>query len=234
METSTIKHVLKQLRSNIIAGILLIIPLLITLIIIIKLFVWVDSALPLVLGVEWAKGIGITVTLVIAYFAGLLAKNYFGKKIIDIGNAVMSNIPILNKIYLGVQQIVDALSLQNKKMFERVVLIEYPKDNCYTIAFVTSNKNADFAKKVGEDLVSVFIPTTPNPTSGFLLYYPEKDVINLDIPVEVAVKRIMSAGLLNGDHIQSQKASGAKSWNWVNLFKRSDALNTGSILDSCD
>ncbi|MDG5814645.1 DUF502 domain-containing protein [Chitinispirillales bacterium ANBcel5] len=233
MDFLRVKEILKQFRSNVIAGVLLIIPLLVTLLIIIQLFVWIDSALPSVLGVEWGTGFGITVTIVLAYIVGLLAKNYFGKKLIDTGDALMANIPVLNKIYLGVQQVVDAVSLQNKKLFEKVVLIEYPKENCYTIAFVTSSKNADFAKLVGKDLVAVFIPTTPNPTSGFLLYYPEDDIIYLDIPVEVAVKRIMSAGLLNGESVIDQKPVGLKAWNWTSIFKRNTEEDE-SILDFRD
>ncbi len=211
--------IIKQIRTNIIAGVFLIIPLLITLLIIFKLFEWVDSALPNVLGVQWATGLGVTATLFIAYFTGILAKNYFGKKLIDTANAIMCNIPVLNKIYLGVQQIVDTVSLQNKKLFDRVVLVQYPKENCYCIAFVTSNVNKDLSNKTGKKLIAVFIPTTPNPTSGFLLYYPQEEVIDLDMPVEVAIKRVMSAGLLNGEQIL-QKASVPKPWEWADFFKR--------------
>lgn len=218
---------LKQIRSNIIAGIFLFIPLLITLLILFKLFEWVDSALPNVLGVEWATGLGITVTLFIAYFLGILAKNYFGKKLIDTANAILSNIPLLNKIYLGVQQIVETVSLQNKKLFDRVVLVEYPKKDCYSIAFVTSNDNRDFSGKTGQDLIAVFVPTTPNPTSGFLIYYPKEDVIELEMPVEVAIKRVMSAGLLNGEQLFP---STPKTWEWGKFFKR----DTGTILKKQD
>ncbi|KMQ51093.1 Transporter [Chitinispirillum alkaliphilum] len=231
MENISPKKLFRQVRSNIIAGILLIIPLLITLIIILKLFRWVDSALPLVLGVEWGTGIGITVTLVLAYFAGLLAKNYFGKKLIDTGNAIICNIPILNKVYLGVQQVVDTVSLQNKKVFDRVVLVQYPKEKVYCIAFVTSNENRDFSKLTGHELISVFVPTTPNPTSGYLLYYPKEDMIDLDMPVELAIKRIMSAGLLNGEQINAAKPAAFNPMELLTLFKR-NAQKADPVLKS--
>lgn len=216
-----ITRVIKQLRTNIIAGVLLIFPLFISIFIIVKIFSWVDSALPGVFGAEWATGFGVFVILLISYFTGLLAKNFIGKKIIATGNAIIANIPILNKIYLGVQQIVDTIGLQNKKLFERVVLIEYPKQNCYSIGFVTCDRNGDFSKRVGQDLTAVFIPTTPNPTSGFLLYYPESELIDLNIPVEIAIKRVMSAGMLSDEQLAKRGAAvpSGEGWNWTSLFK---------------
>lgn len=217
-----VRKFLKQVRTNIIAGTLLIIPLFVTIIIMVKLFQWVDSALPGIFGADWAPGFGILITLIIAYFGGLAAKNYFGKKLIDIGNAVISNIPILNKIYLAIQQIVDAVTLNKKKLFERAVLLEFPKANSYCIGFVTSETNTDFSMKTGQNLTAIFIPTTPNPTSGYLLYYPESDLINLNIPVETAIKLVMSGGILNSDHSpkMNNMPSSFKKWKWMGVFKK--------------
>ncbi len=220
------KRMLKQLRSNIITGILVIFPLFITIFIIVKVFSWVDSALPGVFGAEWATGLGVLVILLIAYFTGILAKNYFGKRILAAGNKLISGIPILNKIYLGVQQIVDTVSLQNKRLFERVVLVEYPKANCYCIGFVTSEHNKEFSQKTGQNLIAVFIPTTPNPTSGFLLYYPESDVVDLNIPVEVAIKRVMSAGMLSDDQLIKPATGTGTGWNLMSLFRRTAKTET--------
>jgi len=226
MAKRIVKKIFKQLRNNILTGVLLIIPLFVTFIIIAKLFLWVDSALPGVIGVEWAPGFGILAILVIAYFAGLAAKNYFGKKLIEIGNAIIGSIPILNKLYLAVQQIVDAFSLQNKKLFERAVLIEFPKANCFSIAFVTSENNQDFSTRIGQKMLAVFVPTTPNPTSGYLLYFPENDVIDLNIPVEAAIKLVMSAGMLSAEQIgkatagSGNKKASLKDLNIGKLFKR--------------
>lgn len=217
------KKFLKQIRTNIITGTFLIIPLFVTVIIMVKLFQWVDSALPGILGADWAPGIGILITLVIAYFGGLAAKNYFGKKFIDTGNAIISNIPFLNKIYLAIQQIVDAVSLNKKRLFERAVLIEFPKTDSYCIGFVTSEINTVFSLKTGQKLVAVFIPTTPNPTSGYLLYYPESDIIDLNIPVEAAIKLVMSGGILNSDHSPKGKPMSSKNWSWIRMFNKNSS-----------
>ncbi len=218
-----LKRFLKQMRTNIFTGVLLIIPLFVTVIIIIQLFQWIDSALPKILGVEMAPGLGILITLIIAYFAGVAAKNYFGKKVIAIGNNIIGSIPFLNKIYLTIQQIVDMVSLNKKQVFERAVLIEYPKDDCYTIGFVTSQANTVFSLKVGQKLVAVFVPTTPNPTSGFLLYLPETKLIEINMPVEAAIKLVVSGGLLGADHAIASKTVHAgirKGWKWTDIFNR--------------
>ncbi|MDR0308031.1 MAG: DUF502 domain-containing protein [Chitinispirillales bacterium] len=196
---NTISRAAKQLRNNIIAGVFVILPVFITVFLIVKIFLWVDSSLPGILGMEWGTGLGILVLLAIAFFAGLIAKNYFGKKIIATGNAVINKIPIVNKVYPAVQQIIDAINMQNKKLFNRVVLVEFPKENSYSIAFVTAEENPVFSNKTGKKLIAVYMITAPNPTSGFLVYYPEEDVIDIDMPVDVAMKKIMSFGMLNDD-----------------------------------
>jgi len=223
MALRLLKSFVRQFRSNIITGVILMIPLFVTILIIVQLFQWIDSALPNIIGVKMAPGLGVLITVVLAYFAGLTAKNYFGKKMIDTGNTIIANIPILNKIYLTIQQVVDVVSINNKKVFERAVLIQYPKENTYSIAFVTSENNTDFSLKAGQKLIAVFLPTTPNPTSGFLLYVSEEDIININIPVEMAIKLVMSGGLLSVDQavkMQSALPTSKKSWNWMDLFKK--------------
>jgi uncharacterized membrane protein len=185
-------------------------------------FQWVDSVLPTIIGAEWAPGVGVLVILIIAYFAGLTAKNYFGKKLIDTGNKIIARIPVLNKVYLAIQQIVDAISGSNKRMFERAVLVEFPKEDSYCIAFVTCDSNAEFNAILEKTLVAVFVPTTPNPTSGFLLYVPSDKVIDLNIPAEIAIKLVMSGGILSAD--QASRGAIPKSLNdWKGLFNKKKA-----------
>ncbi|MDR2727931.1 MAG: DUF502 domain-containing protein, partial [Chitinispirillales bacterium] len=193
--------VIKQFTNNIIAGIFVILPVFITVFLIVKIFLWVDSSLPGILGMEWTTGFGILVLLASAYVAGLIAKNYVGKKIIATGNTMINKIPVVNKVYPAVQQIVEAINMQNKKLFERVVLVQFPKEKCYSIAFVTAEENPIFSEQLGKKLIAVYMITAPNPTSGFLLYYPEEDVIYLDMPVDVAMKKIMSIGMLHDDQL---------------------------------
>jgi uncharacterized membrane protein len=174
---------------------------------------------------NWIPGIGLLLVLVISYFIGLAAKNYIGRFIIDTGNAIISRIPMLNKVYVAVQQIVDAVAGHNKKLFERAVLIEYPKKNSFCIAFVTSETKGEIPRRTGLDMVSVFVPTTPNPTSGFLLFLPRSEIIELDMNVETAVKTVVSAGMVNPDVFRKtsqmyQIPSELKNWNWMRIFRR--------------
>lgn len=215
------KHFLKQVRSNIIAGILLLIPLVLSVVIIVKLFQWIDSALPGVFGAEWLPGLGILVILVAAYFTGVAAKNFFGKKLISTANAVIVNIPVLNKIYLAIQQLVDAATLSKKNLFDRAVMLEFPRPGSFGIGFVTCENNKELSLKTGKKMVSVFLPTTPNPTSGFLLYIPEGELIDLNLSVEAAIKLIVSGGILNNGDTKSQQAPAPISIKeWAGLFKR--------------
>ena len=216
-----LKSFFKQVRSNIIAGILLLIPLVLSIVILVKLFQWVDSALPGVFGAEWIPGLGILVILITAYFTGVAAKNFFGKKLISTANAIIVNIPILNKIYLAIQQLVDAATLSKKNLFDRAVMIEFPRPGSFGIGFVTCENNKDLSTKTGQKLVSVFLPTTPNPTSGFLLYVPEDEVINLNLSVEAAIKLIVSGGILTSDDSKRQtSATPISIKEWAGLFKQ--------------
>lgn len=216
-----LKRFLKQVRSNIIAGILLLIPLVLSVVIIVKLFQWIDSALPGILGADWVPGLGILVILIAAYFTGIAAKNYFGKKLISIANTIIANIPVLNKVYLAIQQLVDAATLSKKNLFDRAVMIEFPRPGSFGIGFVTCENNRDLSGRTGQKMVSVFLPTTPNPTSGFLLYVPEDELIDLNLSVEVAIKLIMSGGILNTDSPNRQPATAPLSIKeWIGLFKR--------------
>jgi len=232
---SFVSKFFKQLRSNIITGGLLIIPLFVTVFIIVMLFQWIDSVLPRILHIQMPPGLGILITIIIAYFAGVTAKNYFGKKLIAVGNDVIGSIPFLNKIYLTLQQIVDMVSSNKNQVFERPVLVEFPRPNSYCIAFVTSSANNKLSMKVNQKLVAVFVPTTPNPTSGFLLYVPESDMINIDMPVEAAIKLVVSGGLLGADNAVSAIKSHntvRKGWKWTDLFNRKNA--EGAVSDPRD
>lgn len=220
-----LRRFLKQIRNNILTGIFLIIPVIGSVWIIVKLFIWADSALPAIFGQEWFLGMGLLVTLILAYITGLATKNWLGRKIIATGNSIIVRVPILNKIYLVLKQIIDTVTADKKKLFERPVLCEFPKNGSYAIGFVTSEKNEVFSTKTAKNLIAVFMPTTPNPTSGFLMYIPEEDLIPLDIPVETALKMIVSIGLISSDRIQEPPSlpDSPKHWNWMDIFKRNSS-----------
>jgi len=214
---------LKKVRNTLITGIFIIIPIAGSLFIIAKLLQFVDGALPKIMGTHWFPGVGLFVTVGLIYCIGLLTKFWFGRKIIATGNSIISSIPFLNKIYLVLKQIIDTVTMDKKQMFNRTVLIEYPRKESYVIGFITSEHNALFSAKSGRKLLAVFIPTVPNPTSGFLLYIPEEDVVTLDISVEAGFKLIVSAGLIG-----TEKSPGSAEtfpgtslgWKWTDIFKR--------------
>jgi uncharacterized membrane protein len=217
-----VKKFLKQVRNNILTGIFLIIPVIGSVWIIMKLFVWADSALPGIFGQDWFMGMGLFVTLLLAYITGLATKYWLGRKFIATGNSVIARVPILNKIYLLLKQIIETVTGDKKKLFERAVLCEFPKSGSYAIGFVTCEKNEMFSTKTTKNLLAVFMPTTPNPTTGFLMYIPEEDLIPLDIPVETALKIIVSIGLISTDKIDNKASlpEEIQHWNWLDIFKK--------------
>ena len=222
----------KQIRTNVVTGILVLLPVVTTGYVFYKFFVLVDSALPRFVHAlipaapqKWLPGIGLVLLLLLAYFVGLGAKNYVGKVVIQTGNALIARIPLLNKIYLGVQQILDAMVAQKKKAFERAVLVEYPKENSWCIAFVTADTSGEIPQKTERELISLFVPTTPNPTSGFLLFVPRDQVIDLEMTTETAIKLVMSAGMINAEDIKQTDhlydlSSSLKNFDWTRIFER--------------
>ena len=140
------------------------------------------------------------VALVLAIFligtVGLLARNYFGRKIIEWVDSALLRIPLLNKIYSATKQVNDAFSSTNKTAFRTVVLVEFPHAGAYSIGFITSDQQEEVQAKTGQKVVCVFVPATPNPTSGFLLMVPEEKVIKLDMSVPDAIKYVISLGAI--------------------------------------
>jgi uncharacterized membrane protein len=144
---------------------------------------WYWSLLALALAVALISGVG------------LLARYYIGKRIIHWLDNAMMNIPLLNKFYGAIKQVNDAFS-GSKSSFKTVVLVEFPRAGAYSVGFLTSDDNVEASRKIGEQLVSVFIPTTPNPTSGFLVLVPADKVTKLDMSVADGVKYIVSLGAI--------------------------------------
>lgn len=125
---------------------------------------------------------------------GLLARNYFGKRLIEWVDSALLKIPLLNKIYGATKQVNDAFSSTNKTAFRTVVLVEFPRAGLYSVGFITSEQPEEIQAKTKEKVVCVFIPTTPNPTSGFMVLISESEVIKLDLSVADGIKYIISLG----------------------------------------
>lgn len=138
----------------------------------------------------------LALAVVLTSLIGRLARNYFGKKIIVWLDAAMLRIPLFNKIYGAIKQVNDAFTVGGANSFKTVVLVEFPREGMYSVGFLTSEQKQEVQAKTREQVVSVFIPTTPNPTSGFLVLVPEAKITKLDMSVPDAIKYIVSLGAL--------------------------------------
>ena len=145
-------------------------------------------------------GLGLIIALVILTLLGALTANFFGRRILALGERVVDRTPVVRNIYSGLKQIFETVISQSEKSFQDVGLIEYPRKGLYALVFVTTNTKGEIKEKAGQELVSVFLPTTPNPTSGFLLFVPRQDIQILDMTVEQAAKLVISAGLVEPDN----------------------------------
>jgi uncharacterized membrane protein len=140
--------------------------------------------------------VALLLAIMLIGLVGLLARNYFGKKIIQWVDSAMLRVPLLNKIYGATKQVNDAFSSGNKTAFRTVVLVEFPQPGVYSLGFITSEPHAEVQARLNAKVVCVFVPPTPNPTSGFLLLVPEEKVIKLDMSVADGIKYLISLGAI--------------------------------------
>jgi uncharacterized membrane protein len=189
----------KHLKKKFITGLLLLIPLLVTIYIIYLIVSSFDAIIsPIIKNVTlkiigkeiYIPGTGFFLFIIIAYITGIIASNYIGKTLLSYGETLLRKIPFVKGIYSSVKDMTDAFSSEKKRSFKEVVLAEFPLKGRYAIGFITKRiKTGE-----GKDICSVFIPTTPNPTSGYLILIPEEELIFLDMPVDSALKYIVSLG----------------------------------------
>ena len=194
-----------KIRKYLVAGLLIWLPIVATIFVVRFAINVIDRSLLLIppayrpenlFGFE-IPGLGVILTLILLFFTGLIAANFLGKKLIGAWESILSRIPLVRSIYGAVKQITASLFADASQSFREVVLVEYPRRDLWMLAFVTGDTPDTFQKKVGQKLMNIYVPTTPNPTSGFYLMVPPEDVKRLDIPVEVGLKMILSAGVVN-------------------------------------
>lgn len=196
------------LRANFLTGIIVVAPVFLTAYLIWWFIGVIDGwVLPLVperyqtqpyLGIN-VKGYGVIIFLIFTFVVGSLAKGFLGRSILHWGERIVDRMPVVRSIYNGLKQIAETVLSQSNSSFEKACLIEYPRKGIWAVAFVSTPTKGEVLEKVpGEKpYLSVFLPTTPNPTSGFLLFLPQDDVILLDMDVETAAKLVISAGLVH-------------------------------------
>lgn len=148
-------------------------------------------------------GIGFIITLIILFVTGLLVTNFLGHKIIKIWENTLGRIPLVRTIYSAVKQVVHALVQPSGQSFRKVLLVEYPRHGVWSIAFLTSDQFTGSPHP--EDVLTVFVPTTPNPTSGFIIIIPKKDTIELPITVEEALKMVISLGVVMPEKLSKRE-----------------------------
>ncbi len=200
----------RMFRKYLITGLLVWLPVVVTIYVLWWGFKFFDS----VLGNAIARfmgmripGIGILTSLVLILLTGIFAAHYLGRRLIAFGEDLVTKIPLVRSVYLTVKQIVDAFLHGTNVAFQQVVLVEYPRPGLWAIAFMTSDIKNEIHEKTDEDVMAVFIPTTPNPTSGFLLYVPRRDVIFSDMSVEDGLKLVVSGGIVSPIN-NGEKSSG--------------------------
>ncbi|NBD18651.1 MAG: DUF502 domain-containing protein [Cyanobacteria bacterium] len=200
----------QNLKNDLIAGLLVVIPLATTIWLTITIANWVINFLtripkqlnpfeglhPILTNLLNLV-VGLAVPLLFILFIGLMARNIAGRWLLDVGEQVLQAIPLAGSVYKTLKQILETLLQDSKSKFRRVVMVEYPRPGLWTLAFVTGSVSTQFQSHLSKPMLSLFIPTTPNPTTGWYAMVPEEEVINLQISVEDAFKVLISAGIVS-------------------------------------
>jgi uncharacterized membrane protein len=205
------------LRRYLVAGLLVWMPLGATVFVIRLLVGWMDQSLLLLpqqfrpdnlLGFH-IPGLGVVLSLLILLLTGLVAANLFGRKLVGLWEQLLSRIPLVRSVYSAVKQLVETMFADNGKSFRKVVLVEFPRRGLWTLAFLTSDEQGEVQRATGRDVVSVYIPTTPNPTGGYFVLVPREDLRELDISVDEGLKLLLSMGAVNpAHHVENQVGNG--------------------------
>ena len=195
---------MKNFRRYLVAGLLVWLPIGVTVFLLRILIGLMDRSLLLlpqqfrpenVIGFG-IPGLGFLLTIIILLLTGLLAANFVGKNLVSFWERLLDRIPFVRSIYSATKNFTEIVFSGSGESFKKVLLIEYPRKGIYSLAFQTSTELGEVQERLGEDLVCTFVPTTPNPTSGYIIVIPKKDIIELDMEVEAALKMIMSLGVV--------------------------------------
>ncbi len=195
----------RKLRTQFLAGILVVVPIGATILILVWIFNTIDSILhlqPVIEGIlgRPVPGVGFCITILLIYLVGVIVSNVVGRGLLRYGESLVTRIPMVRQLYTGIKQILESFSTPSKTGFMQVVLVEFPRKGMRTIGFVT-NESTD---KSGKKLLNIFIPTAPNPTSGFLQIAREDEITRIDISVDDALKMVVSAGRVSPKEVTEQ------------------------------
>lgn len=205
---------MKKLRRYVVAGLLLWVPLGVTILVLKVLVDLMDRSLLLIptpyrpenlFGFN-IPGLGVVLTALVLVATGMLVANFFGRRLVAFGESVVHRIPIVRTVYSGAKRFVETVFMDGSTAFKRVVLIQYPRAGIWSLAFVTSTDLAEVQARTEGPVVCCFVPTTPNPTSGFIVMVPKDDVIQLDMEVEDALKMVISLGVVVPRWVDKEQA----------------------------
>jgi len=189
------------MKKYLLTGLLIWTPVAVTVWVLQLIVNTMDQTLTL-LPLEWRPamhipGLGVVLTVVVVLVTGVLASNLLGQKLLQFWEGVLRRIPVVNSIYGGVKQVSDTLLAPGGQAFRKVLLVQYPRQGSWTVAFQTGRPGGDVVNHLQGEYVSVYVPTTPNPTSGFFLMMPSSDVIELDMSVDEALRYVISMGVVS-------------------------------------
>jgi uncharacterized membrane protein len=196
------------MKKYFITGLLVLVPLFITVWVLSSIIGIMDQSLFL-FPVSWRPkallgheivGVGALLTMLIILFTGVIATNFFGKQLINLWEAMLARVPVVKSIYASVKQVSDTLFSDSGNAFRHAVLVQFPRQGSWTIAFITGKPGGDIVNHLQGDFVSVYVPTTPNPTGGYFLMMPRAEIVELDMSVDEALKYIISMGVVAPAH----------------------------------
>ena len=203
-----------RFRRYFLAGILVTSPILITVYVTWLIITFIDSQVAGMLpeSLDFTKklphqipGLGLIISIVVITFIGAITPGFIGRTLLKVGERILDNTPVVRSIYGAIKQIMETVMSTNSESFRDVVLVEYPRKGIWVIGFVTGETKGEVQTLNEEILINVFIPTTPNPTSGFLLFVPKKDLTYMKMKVEDAVKMVISGGIVTPQVKQIKK-----------------------------
>lgn len=201
----------QRLRNYFITGIIVTAPIVLTVYLVTLVVGLIDEKVLPLLGERYnpenylpfaVPGIGVLIFVIAITFIGWLTTGLVGRRIVRFGENLLDRMPVVRSVYSALKQIFETVFSQSSRAFRDVVLIPYPRDGCWAIGFATGTTKGEVQDAIQDEVVNVFLPTTPNPTSGFLLFLPKKDVIFLSMTVEQGIKLVISGGVITPDIVE--------------------------------
>jgi uncharacterized membrane protein len=204
-QRQTQKGLTGRLRAYFLAGVLVTAPISITIYIAWLIISFIDSAINPLIPTRYnpetylpfaLPGVGVVILVVMLTLIGALTAGFVGRTIMRIYDTLLARMPVFRSVYGALKQIIETILAQQSSAFRQAVLVEYPRPGLWAIAFITGRTEGEVQNLTAEETINVFLPTTPNPTSGFLLFVPKKDVVPLSMTVEEAIKMVISGGIV--------------------------------------